>query len=152
MRRQMMIGTVPPSALQAAPVTYEARSEHRNAITAAISSGSASRPSGRPAPTASSTSSRRLAAAHGLLVGETTVAEPRLGRRRPGRDRVAADPVARVEVGDQPREREHGSLGHASSRGIAGRGTLAGRRETTFTIAPPPRSRIPGTAAPIART
>ena len=43
----MMIGTVPPSALHAAPVTYEARSEQRNAITAAISSGSASRLSGR---------------------------------------------------------------------------------------------------------
>jgi hypothetical protein len=53
-----MIGTVPPSADQAAPVTYEARSEARNAITAAISSGSARRPSGRPAPTFASTSSR----------------------------------------------------------------------------------------------
>ena len=30
----MMIGTVPPSALHAAPVTYDARSEQRNAITA----------------------------------------------------------------------------------------------------------------------
>ena len=54
----MMIGTVPPSALQAEPVTYEARSEQRNAITVAISSGSASRPSGRPAQTFASTSSR----------------------------------------------------------------------------------------------
>jgi hypothetical protein len=33
----MMIGTVPPSALHAAPVTYDARSEHRKTITAAIS-------------------------------------------------------------------------------------------------------------------
>ena len=28
----MMIGTVPPSALHAAPVTYDARSEQRKAI------------------------------------------------------------------------------------------------------------------------
>src|SRR5204862_6296218 len=55
---QRMIGTVPPSALHAAPVTYEARSEQRKAITEAISSGSASRPSGRPAPTFASTSPR----------------------------------------------------------------------------------------------
>ncbi len=55
---QMMMGTVPPSALHAAPVTYDARSEQRKTITAAISSGRASRPSGRPAPTFASTSSR----------------------------------------------------------------------------------------------
>ena len=55
---QMMIGTVPPSALHAAPVTYDARSEQRNTMTEAISSGRASRPSGRPAPTFASTSSR----------------------------------------------------------------------------------------------
>ena len=55
---QRMIGTVPPSALHAAPVTYEARSEQRKTITAAISSGRASRPSGRPAPTFARTTSR----------------------------------------------------------------------------------------------
>ena len=55
-RHQTMIGTVPPSALQAAPVTYDARSEPRKTITAAISSGRASRPSGRPAPTFSASS------------------------------------------------------------------------------------------------
>src|SRR6478736_4698926 len=36
----MITGTVPPSALQAAPVTYEDRGEHRKAITAAIWSAS----------------------------------------------------------------------------------------------------------------
>ena len=41
-----MIGTLPPSALQAAPVTYDARSEQRKTMTAAISSGRASRPIG----------------------------------------------------------------------------------------------------------
>src|SRR5436305_12648135 len=54
----MITGTVPPSAPQAAPVTYDERGEQRNAITAAISSGSAIRFSGRPAATAASTSSR----------------------------------------------------------------------------------------------
>src|SRR6266508_633562 len=54
----MMTATVPPSALQAAPVTYDDTGEQRKAITAAISSGSARRPSGRPAPTLASTSSR----------------------------------------------------------------------------------------------
>ena len=55
---QRMMGTVPPSALQAAPVTYEERSEQRNTITEAISSARASRPSGLPAPTFARTSSR----------------------------------------------------------------------------------------------
>ena len=54
----MMMGTAPPSALHAAPVTYEESGEQRKATTAAISCGSASRPSGRPAPTFASTSSR----------------------------------------------------------------------------------------------
>ena len=46
---------VPPSTDHAAPVTFEARSEHRNTTTAAISSGSPRRPSGilrRAAPPA----------------------------------------------------------------------------------------------------
>src|SRR6185312_6853311 len=55
---QMMMGTVPPSALHAAPVTYEARSEHRNTTTEAISSGWASRPSGLPEATFARISSR----------------------------------------------------------------------------------------------
>src|SRR5690349_11670393 len=54
----MITGTVPPSTPQAAPVTYDARGEHRKAITAAISSGSAIRFNGRPEATAARTSSR----------------------------------------------------------------------------------------------
>ena len=42
----MITGTAPPSADQAAPVMYEARSEHRNATTAAISSSVPRRPTG----------------------------------------------------------------------------------------------------------
>jgi hypothetical protein len=68
---QTMIGTVPPSALQAAPVTYDVRSEQRKTITAAISSGSASRPSGRPAPT---DLGEHLIARALLLVGKAALA------------------------------------------------------------------------------
>src|SRR3712207_6936718 len=44
--RHTIEGTAPPSALHAAPVTVDARSEHRNVMTLAISSGRARRPSG----------------------------------------------------------------------------------------------------------
>src|ERR1700716_2945814 len=56
----MMIATVPPSALHAAPVTYEACGEQRNAITDATSAASANLPSGLPDPTSANTSSRVL--------------------------------------------------------------------------------------------
>ena len=55
---QMITGTEPPSTDHAAPATFEARSEHRKTIAAAISSGSASRRIGRFEPAASSASSR----------------------------------------------------------------------------------------------
>src|SRR5206468_11470091 len=45
----------PPSTAIVVPVTYEARSEQRNATTAASSSGSATRPSGADRPRASIT-------------------------------------------------------------------------------------------------
>ena len=84
----MMIGTVPPSTDQAAPVTYARAAEQRNTITAAISPGSASRPSGRPAADL-----RQHLVAVALLLGEPALAEPRLGRGRPRRHGVAADAV-----------------------------------------------------------
>ena len=133
-----MIGTVPPSALQAAPVTYDARSEQRKTITAAISSGSGEPPE---RPPGADLGEHLVAVA--LLVGEPAVAEPRLGRRRAGRDGVAADAVLGVEVGDEPREREHRRLHHR----VVGhrRATGACRPSTTtLTIAPLPRSFIPG--------
>ena len=54
----MITGTVPPSTDQAAPVTFEASAEHKNTITAAISSAEPSRPMGVRPATCSSTSSR----------------------------------------------------------------------------------------------
>ena len=116
----MMTGTVPPSALHAAPVTYDDRSEHRKTITAAISSGVPSRPSGRPAD---DLCEHRLAVA--LLVGQATVADPRLAGGGSRRDRVAAHPVLRVHVRHQPRERQqpglhHGVLGQRRGRPLAG--------------------------------
>ena len=121
---QMMIGTVPPSALHAAPVTYDARSEQRKTITAAISSGRARRPE-RP----SGADLREHVVAFALLVGEPTVAQPGVRGSRPGRDRVAADAVLRVQVGDEPREREHGSLGHGVVRHARRRSLPGGRRD-----------------------
>ena len=119
-----MIGTVPPSTLHAAPVTYAARSEQRKVITEATSSGSARRPSGRPAGDGGEHLVARLAGARSLLVGKAAGVEPRAGRGRAGRDGVAADAVPRVGVGDEPREREHGRLpdrvlGHGGRRPLA---------------------------------
>ena len=119
----MMIGTVPPSALQAAPVTYEARSEQRNTITAAISSGRASRPSGRPGAHAA----QHLVPLSALLIREPTFSQPRVRRGRSRGHGVAPDRVAGVQVGDEPGQREHCRLRHGVVR-HAGRRTLARRR------------------------
>ena len=56
----MKLGTVPPSTDHEAPATALACAEQRNTITAAISSGSAKRPSGTFACCASSASSREM--------------------------------------------------------------------------------------------
>ena len=101
----MMIGTVPPSALQAAPVTYDARSEQRNTITEAISSG-ARESSERP----SRADLRENLLTIALLIRKTALAEPCVRLGRPGRDGVAADAVLCVQVGDEPRQREDGGL------------------------------------------
>src|SRR4051794_23762939 len=52
----------------------------------------------------------RLPGLRHVLVGETALGEPGVGRSRPGRDGVAADAVLRVQVSDQTREREDGRL------------------------------------------
>src|SRR5438067_1070308 len=44
----------------------------------------------------------RLTSARRLLICEPPVGEPCIRRRRPGRDRVATDPVLRVDVRDEP--------------------------------------------------
>ena len=131
----MMIGTVPPSALQAAPVTYDARSEARKAITAAISSGSARRPNGRPLPTASSTSSWTYR--RGPPAGRQ--GHPRRAmhrRRRSGRDRVAADPIPGIEIRHEP----GGQRGRLRDRIVRhrGRGPLPGSRRNVHHYAATP--------------
>ncbi len=141
----MMIGTVPPSALQAAPVTYEARSEQRNTITEAISSG-AREPPERP----SRADLRENLVTIALLIGETAVAEPCVRLGRPGRDGVAADAVLRVQVGDETREREDRGLRDRVVR-HAGRGSLAGGRRDVDDRAAA-RLASCGSAARIART
>ena len=79
-------------------------------MTEAISAGSASRPSGRPAPTASEHLLTRLNRGGCLLVCQAPVAEPRCGRGRAWRDSIAADAVLGVEIGDETGEREHRRL------------------------------------------
>ena len=45
-----------------------------------------------------------------LLIGEPAGAEPGIGRGRARRDGVAPDPVAGVQVCDQPRQRDQAAL------------------------------------------
>ena len=117
-----MIGTVPPSALQAAPVTYEERSEQRNTITEAISSG-ASESSERP----SRADLREHLVTIALLIRKTAVTEPCVRLGRPGRDGVAADAVLCVQVGDETRQRQDRGLRDRVVRHAGGRPLAGGR-------------------------
>ena len=109
---QMKLGTVPPSADHAAPATVLARAEQRKTITAAISSGSAKRPSGTFACCAASASSRETPRACGGLVGEPALGEPQRRAHRPRRDGVDEHAVADVAVGEVARERQLRGLRH----------------------------------------
>ncbi len=100
-----MIGTVPPSALHAAPgdVGGSLGREERDHGGDLLRLGeSAERPAGADL--------REHLRALSLLIGETAVAEPGVRRRRAGRDRVAADPVGGVGVGNEPGERQDSRL------------------------------------------
>jgi hypothetical protein len=97
-----MIGTVPPSALQAAPVTYDARSEQRKAITEAISPGSARRPSGRDVQRLPD--ARRLVAAAGRHDGRS------LGGEHVRRGQADAAGRAGDETHGAAQSEIHGSL------------------------------------------
>ena len=123
-----MTGTVPPSADQAAPgdvrgAVGEQEYDHGGDLLRLRE------PSERP----SGADLREHLLAVPLLVGEPAVADPRGGGGRAGRDRVAADAVLRVQVGDEPREREHRRLhhrvvGHAARRALPrGRGDVDDR-------------------------
>ena len=72
----MMIGTVPPSTDQAAPVTYAARSDRRKTITSAISPGSR-----EPAERSAGGDLREHLVAVALLLREPAGAEPRVRSR-----------------------------------------------------------------------
>ena len=100
------MGTAPPSTAQAAPVTFEARSEQRNAITAAISSSVPMRPSGGLDRVASSTSSRGLAGALRDLVGQAAVALPQLALDGTRRHRVDEHALRGEGVGEHPAQRQ----------------------------------------------
>ena len=95
-----MIGTVPPSTDQAAPVTFEARSEQRNTIAAAISSSVPKRPSGILSRCASSASSRVMPLRLGHLVGQAALGHPQRRVHGARRDRVHEHALARPGVGE----------------------------------------------------
>ena len=124
---QTTIGTVPPSADQAAPVTLLARALHRKTTTSAISRGSARRPSGIFPACAASASSRRAAPRRGDLLGQAVGAGPQLRGDGAGRDRVDEHVVRRVGVGEDARERQLRGLGHRVG-GVGQRRALAGAR------------------------
>ena len=85
--------------------------------------------SGRPAATDSSTWSRSLPDTAARLVGQPAGRQPGRRARRAGSDGVAADAVAGVDVGHQPRQRQERGLRHRVL-GHAGAGTLSrGRRD-----------------------
>ena len=106
--RQMMIGTVPPSADQAAPVTYEARSEQQE-----DDHGGDLLRLGEPAerPPRADLREHLLAARPAGRRGR-----PRRARRRspsgPGVTALQRIAVAGVEVGDEARVGEHRRLHH----------------------------------------
>src|SRR5712672_3140213 len=114
----MITETAPPSTDQAAPSTYDARSEQRKTITEAISSGVACRH--RLAALL-----ERLLAGHAAqlreLVRHPAVGHPQLRLDAARRDRVHPHALARVEVGIPARERQLGRLGRRVRQIGAGR-------------------------------
>ena len=108
----MITGTAPPSTDHAAPATFEAASEQRNAITAAISSSVPKRPSGCRA----GGGPEHLLARHPLrlrgLVGQAAGRQPQLVPTGPGVTALTSTPSARVQLGERARERQLGGLRH----------------------------------------
>ena len=82
------VGTAPPSTAHAAPATFDARSEHRNAITAATSSSVPIRPSGGLGAGGVEHLVARLAGARRDLVRQPALGRPQLALDRAGRDGV----------------------------------------------------------------
>ena len=119
---------VPPSTDHAAPVTFDARSEHRKTTTAAISSGSAKRPIGTRDAWSSIAGLRASR-------GPSPRRSDRRARRRPptaasgraGRDRVHEHALLRVGVGEHAAQRALRRLRHRVG-GVGERRALAGRR------------------------
>ncbi len=142
---QRMIGTVPPSALHAAPVTYDARSEQRNTIdrgdlvriARAVRAAVPRRPSrapprGRPA-------GRRARPRRAMRPSRSGPGSPRCSGSRPSRTGPRRGARARARRPSSP-----------SSAACPVDGRLPAVDET-LTIAPPPSRRC-GRAARIART
>src|SRR4051795_1192266 len=141
----MITCTVPPSTLQAAPATYDARSEQRKTIASAISSTSARRPIGRPAPAAASASSRLRpppsSADWSRRPPDSIHSSDLVG---PGQTAFTRTPCF-AYASANTRDRESSAALVTEYSGVIPDGRLAAA-EQTLTILPHPRSAIPGAA------
>src|SRR2546423_2355082 len=147
----MITWTGPPSTLQAAPATYEARSEHRKRIASAISPTSARRPIGRPAPAAASASSRLrpppISADWSRRPPRSIHSSDLVG---PGQTALTRTPSA-AYASANTRDSDSSAALVTEYSGVIPDGGLPAD-EHTFTILPQPRSAMPGAATRIARS
>ncbi len=120
-------GTAPPSTDHAAPVTFEARSEHSTTTMPATSSRCRTAPWGSCPACASSASSRVIPFAAATWSARPPSSSHRRRLHRPGRHGVHQHAAGRVGVGEHARQRELCRLGHRVG-GVGERRPLAGRR------------------------
>ena len=134
-------GTLPPSTDHAAPVTFDARSEQRNTIAAAISSSVPKRPERRLGRRGLEHLLAGAARARRDLVGQAALAGPR-ARSPPGPARPRSRARrGRVASANSAAEREQGGLRDRVGGVASSEGRLPDD-EHTFTIRPPPASAI----------
>src|SRR3954451_12501762 len=146
----MMTGTEPPSTLQAAPATEDARSEHRKTMASAISSISASRPIGRPAPTASTASSRESCPPVSIAWSSRPPGDIHSSVfTGPGQIALTSTPRF-AYTSAKTRDSESSAALATEYSGVPVVGRLPAL-EQTFTTLPQPRSAMAGSAARIAR-
>ena len=144
------VSTRPPSITKSDPVTLPARSLASSTTRSATSWGSVKRPVAARRP-ADRRRCRVAALRRGDRCRDAVVAEPQLGRDRPGADRVDAD-AARTDLLRQRLARS--SPARPSRRCSRSRPGRAEKRSPSrsLTIVPRPASSMPGRAARVVRT
>src|SRR2546421_6410351 len=145
----MITGTVPPSTDHAAPATLDAASEHRNAITAAISSAPPNRPSGVRPAVDFSTSSRGIPRASAAWSASPPGAIHSSSPTGPGATAFTRTPRAAYRSANA-RESDSSAALVTEYAMLAPDGRLPDE-EDTLTIRPQPRSAIAGAVARISR-